>query len=63
MAEQEQVEKGLSPTIDPGTKLYAKAKLRDERHVSFYLNRETGLIVVNIVDKDGNCTEILRRMV
>jgi transketolase len=56
-----QVEK--SSTMDPGTKLYAKAKLRDERYVSFYLNRETGLIVVNIVDKDGNCTEILRRMV
>lgn len=32
--------------------LYAGAKLPDGRHVQFFLNRETGLIVVDIIDRD-----------
>lgn len=41
---------------------YAGAKLKDGRRVQFFLNRETGLIVVDVIDKDEKGgTEILRR--
>ena len=42
---------------------YAGAKLPDGRAVQFFLNRETGLIVVDVVDKNGKGgMEILRRL-
>lgn len=44
--------------------LYTRAKLPDGRSVQFFLNRETGLIVVDIQDKNGKGgNEILRATV
>ena len=44
--------------------LYAGAMLDDGRRVQFFLNRETGLIVVDVIDADGSGgVEVLRRTV
>lgn len=41
---------------------YANAKLKDGRRVTFFLNRETNLIVVDVLDKDETGgVEILRQ--
>lgn len=42
--------------------MYAGAKLGDGRAVQFFLNRHTGLIVVDVIDRNNKGgTEILRR--
>jgi hypothetical protein len=42
--------------------LYSGARLKDGRAVQFFLNRETGLVVVDVIDKNGEGgNEILRR--
>jgi hypothetical protein len=42
--------------------LYAGATLQDGRRVQFFLNRETGLVVVDVIDKnDKGGVEILRQ--
>jgi hypothetical protein len=44
--------------------LFAHADLNDGRRVSFFLNRATGLVVVDVIDKtDEGGVEILRRVV
>lgn len=44
--------------------LYAGAMLDDGRRVQFFLNRETGLVVVDVIDAEGSGgVEILRRTV
>lgn len=44
--------------------LYAGATLPNGQRVQFFLNRETGLVVVDVIDKDGKGgVEILRRVV
>ena len=44
--------------------LYAGAKLSNGKTIQFFLNRETGLVVVDIVNKGGKSgTEILRKTV
>jgi hypothetical protein len=51
-------------TCAPAEILYAGAKLKDGRRVVFFLNRETGLVVVDVVDRsDKSGIEILRRNV
>lgn len=41
--------------------LYAGAKLDDGRAIQFFLNRHTGLIVVDVINRNGRGgTEILR---
>lgn len=42
--------------------LYAGATLPDGRPVQFFLNRETGLIVVDVIDRDGNGGKELLRV-
>lgn len=50
--------------LPPPEVFYAGARLPDGRAVQFFLNRETGLVVVDIIDKDGRGgTEILRQTV
>jgi hypothetical protein len=45
----------------PAELLYAGAALEDGRSVQFFLNRETGLICVDIIGTDGRSgTEVLR---
>jgi len=45
----------------PAEILQAWAKLRDGSSVQFFLNRETGLIVVDHIAKNGQCgVEIVR---
>jgi len=47
--------------LPPAEILYAGATLQDGRHVQFFLNRQTGLICVDIINTDGRSgTEILR---
>ena len=47
--------------LPPSEILYAGAKLKDGRRVQFFLNRETGLVVVDVIDKNGKGgVEILR---
>lgn len=48
--------------LPPSEILLVGAKLKDGRRVQFFLNRETGLIVVDVIDKNekGGC-EILRK--
>lgn len=44
--------------------LYAGAKLPDGRSVQFFLNRETGLVVVDVINKGGESgTELLRKTI
>jgi hypothetical protein len=44
--------------------LYAGVKLESGRHVQLFVNRKTGLIVVDVIDKGGRGgNEILRRTV
>lgn len=44
--------------------LYAGVGLPDGRSISLFVNRETGLVVVGVVDKSGRSgCEILRRNV
>jgi hypothetical protein len=41
--------------------MYSGATLKDGRQVQFFLNRETGLIVVDLIDKDeSGGRELLR---
>lgn len=48
--------------LPPPEVFYAGAKLPDGRTVQFFLNRETGLVVVDVLGKDGHGgTEILRQ--
>lgn len=48
----------------PSEILYTWAKLPDGRRVQFFLNRETNLIVLDIVDKNGKGgVEVFRRNV
>ena len=48
-------------SLPPAELLYAGAALEDGRSVQFFLNRETGLIVVDIIADDGRSgTEVLR---
>jgi len=43
---------------------YAGAKLPDGRRIQFFLNRETNLVVVDVIDRSGRSgTEIVRRKV
>ncbi len=50
--------------LPPSEILYANATLKDGRCVQFFLNRETGLIVVDLVAKKGNSgIELLRATV
>jgi len=45
----------------PAEILYTWAKLRDGSSIQFFLNRETGLIVVDHIAKSGKCgVEIVR---
>ncbi len=47
--------------LPPAEILYAGATLEDGRSVQFFLNRETGLICVDILAADGSSgTEVLR---
>ena len=49
---------------DPQELFYAGIKLPDGRGISLFVNRENGLIVVDVVDKDGEGgVEVFRRMV
>ncbi len=48
-------------SLPPAELLYAGASLQDGRRVQFFLNRETGLICVDIIDQNGRSgTEVLR---
>jgi hypothetical protein len=48
----------------PPELLYAGVTLPDGRLVTVFVNRETGLIVVDVVDKTGNSgTEVFRRTI
>jgi hypothetical protein len=48
--------------LPPAEILYAGAKLSDGRRIQFFLNRETNLVVVDVIDKNGKGgVEILRR--
>jgi len=50
--------------LPPPEVFYAGAKLPDGRTVQFFLNRETGLVVVDVLGEDGRGgTEILRQTV
>lgn len=43
---------------------YAGLNLKDGRNIQFFVNRETGLVVVDVINKNGKSgTEILRRTV
>ena len=47
--------------IEPSELFYAGLKLPDGRGVSLFVNRESGLIVIDVVDKDGKGgVEVLR---
>ena len=47
--------------LPPAEILYAGAMLQDGRNVQFFLNRQTGLICVDIISKSGRSgTEVLR---
>lgn len=44
--------------------LYAGARLDDGRAIQFFLNRETGLVVVDVINEDGKSgCEIIRKVV
>jgi hypothetical protein len=44
--------------------LLVGARLRNGKHIQFFLNREIGLVVVDIVNRGGKSgTEILRRII
>ena len=50
--------------LPPAELLMAAGKLPDGRQVQFFLNRQTGLVVVDVIDKGGRSgCEILRRTV
>lgn len=50
--------------LPPSELLFAGAKLNDGRRIQFFLNRETNLIVVDVMDASGKggC-ELLRKQV
>jgi hypothetical protein len=46
----------------PAEIMYAGATLKDGREVRFFLNRETGLVVLDVIDrKGGGGVELVRR--
>jgi hypothetical protein len=50
---------------EPPELLYTFARLRDGRSVQFFLNRETGLVVLDLIDRDsrrGKGTDALPRL-
>lgn len=50
--------------LEPAELLHAGAKLKDGRSVQFFLNRETGLVVVDVINKNGESgTELLRKTI
>ena len=52
------------PGTEPSELFYAGLKLPDGRGISLFVNRENGLVVVDVVDKDGEGgVEVFRRMV